>query len=234
MNHTEKPDLTEQRLRHDLHTIAGTLTNVAPAPRPHVKRRKHHKKMIALGVGAIFAIPAAAGAGILNVGPEYVDKIPQSSIVMEGSVDGSRYLLVESRRTGECGEPVTGVETVEEKKNLIGSEWNTAVTEYGEVKDTDCGYVNDTSRYLKNPALFNEGGLMVGDSFLWMFAVHPEVTTVRITGDDYRKDLKVYEVDGAGYAIFEVPKDMDEYTSELLIGGQVVPGSEELQKLRRW
>jgi len=30
--------------------------------------------------------------------------------------------------------------------------------------------------------------------------------------DDYTKDLSVYPVDGAGYALFEVPSDMHEYT----------------------
>jgi hypothetical protein len=56
---------------------------------------------------------------------------------------------------------------------------------------------------------------------------------VRITSGDYTEDLKVYEVDGAGYAPFEVPNDMDEYTSELLIDGQVIPGSADVQQLKR-
>ena len=70
------------------------------------------------------------------------------------------------------------------------------------------GPVNDTSRYLKNPALFADAGSVVGNSFVWVYAVHPDVDTVRITSGDYTKDLKVYEVDGAGYAPFEIPKNM--------------------------
>ena len=62
-----------------------------------------------------------------------------------------------------------------------------------------------------------------------MWAVHPDVTAVRITADDYTEDLPVYPVDGAGYALFEIPKDMHEYTAELLIDGRVVPGSVEEQ-----
>lgn len=73
----------------------------------------------------------------------------------------------------------------------------------------------------------------VGDSLVWVYAVHPEVDTVRITSGDYTKDLRVYEVDGAGYAPFEIPEDMNEYTSELLIDGQVVPGSAEDHEVRR-
>ena len=112
------------------------------------------------------------------------------------------------------------------RARTCSAEWNTTGYEYGEYAESDCGYVNDTSRYLKNPALFNDGGAEVGDSFVWVYAVHPEVTAVRITSGDYTKDLRVYEVDDAGYAPFEIPKDMNEYTSELLINGQVVPGSE--------
>ena len=37
----------------------------------------------------------------LHEGSEYVDTIPRSDVVLSGSVDGSRYLLVESHRTGE-------------------------------------------------------------------------------------------------------------------------------------
>jgi hypothetical protein len=38
-------------------------------------------------------------------------------------------------------------------------------------------------------------------------------------------------VDGAGYALFEVPKDVETYTAELLINGEVVPGSAEVHKV---
>ncbi len=94
-------------------------------------------------------------------------------------------------------------------------------------------FVIDTARYLKDPALFTDSGAEVGDSFVWIYAVHPDVDTVRITSGDYTKDLRVYEVDGAGYAPFEIPENIDEYTSELLIDGQVVPGSTEEQKVMR-
>ena len=235
MNGTQTPETIEQRLRHTLHSVAGTVTEDAFATTTPsaVTRKPHHRRRIAAGVGAV-AIPLAlAASAFIRQGPEYVDTIPPESIVMTGSVDGSRYLLVESDRTNECGDPVTGVELVEERKNLLGSEWNTTGHEYGEYTDTECGYVIDTTRYLKNPALFGDSGSEVGDSFVWVYAVHPDVDAVRITSGDYTKDLKVYEVDGAGYAPFEIPKDMNEYTSELLINGQVVPGSQEERQLHR-
>lgn len=233
MNDTQNPTTIEQRVHHALHAVAETLTEDAfpTTSQTTITRKPDRWRRIALGVGAV-AIPLAlAAAAIVRAGPEYVDTIPPQDIVMRGSVDGSRYLLIESDRTDECGHPVTGVELVEEKKNLLGSEWNTTRYEYGEPTETHCGYVNDTSRYLKNPALFNASGAEVGDSFVWVYAVHPDVTAVRITSGEYTKDLKVYEVDGAGYAPFEIPKNMAEYTSELLIDGLVVPGSEQERKV---
>lgn len=237
MNDAKNPESLALLLRHTLHTVADTLTeDDFIEAGTDTTRKPHRRRRILVGLGAV-AIPvvlaAGAGAAILREGPEYVDTIPPQDIVMRDSVDGSRYLLIESDRTDECGQPITGVELVEEKKNLLGSEWNTTGYEYGEYAETDCGYVNDTSRYLKNPALFNASGAEVGDSFVWVYAVHPDVTSVRITSAGYTKDLDVYEVDGAGYAAFEVPQDMDEYTSELAIDGQIVPGSQEEQKAPR-
>ena len=235
MNDTPNPDTVEQRVRHALHSVAETVTEdvFATTSQPTVTRKPHRRRRIALGVGAAAIPMALAASAFVHKGPEYVDTIPPARIVMQGSVNGSRYLLVESDRTDECGQPVTGVELVEERENLLGSEWDTQGYEYGEPTETDCGYVNNTSRYLKNPALFNASGSQVGDSFVWVYAVHPDVDAVRITSDDYTEDLKVYEVDGAGYAPFEIPKKMTEYTSELLIDDHVVPGSEQVHEVPR-
>ncbi len=235
MNDTQTPDPVEQRVRHTLHAVAGTVTEDAPSTAPHtaVGPRSRRRRRIALGIGAV-AIPVALAASmVVREGPEYVDRIPPERIVMTGSVDGSRYLLVESDRIDECGNPVTGVELVEESENLIGSEWDTSGYEYGDYVETSCGYVNDPTRFLEDPSLFTDSGVEVGDSSVWVYAVHPEVTAVRITSGDYVKDLRIYEVDGAGFAPFEIPKDMDSYTSELLIDGQVVPGSREEKHFRR-
>lgn len=232
MNDTPTSDATELRVRSTLHTVAETVTEdaFAHAGRPAEARKPRWKKRIALGVGVLTLIPAGmATATIVNVpGDEYVEPIPHERVVASGSVDGSRYLLIESNRTDECGNPVTGVELFDVSKNPAGSEWNTTGYEYGEYVDKPCGYVNDASRYLTDPALFNASGAQVGDSMVWVYAVHPDVDTVRITsGDDFTKELQVHPVDGAGYAPFEIPDGMTEYTSELLIDGQVVPGSEQ-------
>lgn len=236
MNDIQNPESLEKRLRHALRTVADSVTedDLPAKTRTSVVRRPQRRRRIAVGVGLI-AVPVmlvtGTAAAIVRQGPEYVDTIPPQDVVMRGSVDGSRYLLIESGRTDACGQPVTGVELVEEKKNILGSEWSTTGHEYGEHTETDCGHVNDTARYLKDPALFNDSGAEVGDTFVWVYAVHPDVTAVRITAGGATTDLEVYEVDGAGYAAFEIPRAMNEYTSELLIDGRPVPGSEEVQQV---
>jgi hypothetical protein len=231
MNPIPDLDATEQRIRHTLRAVAETVTKEASGTtlRSAGTSKAHRARRIALGAG-VLAVPVALAAfANLREGSEYVDTIPPERVVMSGSVAGSRYLLIESDRIGECGEPVTGVELVEEDKNLLGSEWNTSGYEYGEHAEKTCGSVIDFSRYLKNPALFNDSGAAVGDSFVWVYAVHTDIDAVRITSDDYSEDLTVYQVDGAGYAPFEIPKGMTDYTSELVIDGRVVPGSETTQ-----
>ena len=230
MNTTRDP--IEDHIRRTLHAVAATVTEAAePQPAaaastPDPRHRRWGKWSV---IGGAVAIPVLLAAGAyVRSGPEYVDRIPADTVIVRGHLDGDRYLLVESRRTYGCGEPVPGVELVEEDENLLGSEWNTVLEQYGETGG-DCA--PDTREYLANPALFNDGGTTVGDSFVWMWAVHPDVTAVRITTDDGSEDLPIYTVDGAGYALYEVPSDVDEYTAELLIGDQVVPGATEEQRV---
>jgi hypothetical protein len=226
-------DQVEQRLRSTLRAVADTMTapdrvpgaSVVPGTQ-HAPRRRTHPR-VGLAVGVTATALALAAAAYVRSGPEYVDDIPRDSIIVEGSVDGSEYLLVETRRNA-CGRPAKGVELVEERENILGGEWNTIGEEYGERID-ECRV--DTTGYLANPALFNDSGTEVGDSLVWLWAVHPDVTTVRITTPDSTTDLPVYPVDGAGYALYEVPDDVNTYTAELVINGEVVAGSAEVHDL---
>jgi hypothetical protein len=214
----------EDRIRDTLRTVAGTITEEG-FPQP----RRHRRRTWAI-IGGAVAVPVLLAAGAyVKTGPEYVDTIPPSTIVAEGEVGGDRYLLVESRRTECDGQPVTGVELVEEDENLLGSEWNTVGSRYGEYIADGCGMT--TERWLANPALYDDGGASVGDSFVWLWAVHPDVTAVRITADGETEDLRVYPVDGAGYALYEVPEGLETYTAELVIGDEVVPGSREVHRV---
>lgn len=224
----------EQHLRNTLRAVSDTITAadltasacVAPVAQPAPHRLTRRRVALIVGLSAIPL--AAAAAAYVRYGPEYVDDIPRDSIIVEGTVDGSRYLLVETRRT-ECGRPAKGVELIEERENILGSEWNTIGEQYGERID-ECRV--DTTRYLANPALYNDGGTQVGDSLVWLWAVHPNVTAVRITTPDSATDLPVYSVDGAGYALYQVPADVETYTAELVINGEVVAGSAEVHDLR--
>jgi hypothetical protein len=209
----------ETRLRHDLHLVAETVTGDPVARRASRRRRC----WLALGAGVVVVPVLATAAAQLRSGPEYVDTIPPETIIVRGDIDGDAYLMVESRRVNRCDQPVTGIEIVEEDENLLGSEWNTTGAEYA---DTG-GCRPDVATWLRDPALSTNGGTEVGDSFLWVWAVHPDVTSVRITTADGVENLTPYPVDGAGYALYEIPNDLESYTYELMIGDEPVPGTRE-------
>lgn len=211
----------ETRLRHDLGVVAAAVSAEPVARRPRRRRR-----WLALGAGVVVVPVLATAAGQLRTGSEYVDTIPPGSIVMRGDIDGDTYLMVETRRENACGRPVTGVEIVEEDENLLGSEWNTVGYEYGNV-----GACGPDPSWLRDPARSDSSGTEVGDSFLWVWAVHPDVTAVRITTGDGVADLTPYRVDGAGYAVYEIPTDVETYTVELMIGDEQVPGTREEKRV---
>ena len=232
---TTTRDPIEDQIRHTLHAVAQTVTEGAD---PQATPASAPDRTRAPAVGQLVADrrrrghPGAAGGRCLR---------PVGSGVRRPDPGGHDHRQGSRRRgpvppRGEpprrtyrgCGEPVPGVELVEEDENLLGSEWNTVLEQYGEAGG-NCA--PDTREYLANPALYNDGGTTVGDSFVWLWAVHPDVTAVRVTMDGSSEELPVYSVDGAGYALLEIPSDVDEYTAELLIGDQVVPGSIEEQRV---
>lgn len=226
-----EPEL-DQRLRTTLRAVAATVAD-EPTAAPQ-RRRPGRRVMIGLGAVAI-AVPLAAGA-FYGVGPEYVDKLPPDNVIVAGSIGGSRYWVFESSRTDECGKPVPGVELGVEEHNLLGQEWNTSGHSYGEPRPYGrggrlgrCG--NDVSEALADPALSYSSGTFVGDAFVRVFAVHPDITAVRLTIDGATQDVGVHRVDGAGYSVVEVPPDSTQFTVELLIDGEVVPDSEETRAM---
>jgi hypothetical protein len=221
----------DQHLRRCLHAVATSIED-APAAATAGRSRRRGRRIL-FGIGAIaIAVPVAAGA-IVRFGPEYVDQIPPDNVIVTDSLDGERYWMVEAFHPDQCGRTL-GVELVVEDRNIIGREWSTTGYTYGEpaplIKDGrdvgSCG--TDTTDALANPALTYSSGTNVGDGMVWVYAVHPDVTALRLTLDHSRaQQVPVHPVHGAGYAVIELPEGTKTYTIELLANGEVVPGSTE-------
>ncbi len=225
------PEL-DVHLRRTLQAVAATV-EAEPTVAP--KRRRPGRRIM-VGLGAVvIAVPVAAGV-FYGVGSEYVDEIPPDNVIVAGSIDGNRYWMVESFHKDECDEPVPGVELVAEESNILGQEWNTMGVSYGEPRPFGsggqlgrCGY--DVSDALADPAQSYSGGSFVGDAFMWLMAVHPDITAVRLTIDGSTQNVAVHPLDGAGYAVLEVPADSTQFTVELLIDDEAVPGSKESREV---
>ncbi len=209
----------DQHLRRTLHEVAAKVED-APTVAPE-KRRSRRRAMVGLGAAAV-AVPLAAGA-IMGIGSEYVDELPPGNVIVTGSIDGSRYWMVEAFHKDDCGKPFPGVELVIEDSNIVGQEWNTLGMSFGSFPVQGCSY--DNSDWLADPSRWDISGTFLDESFVRMIAVHPLITAVRVTIDGSPQSVAVHRVDGAGYGIFEVPPDSTKYTVELLIDGEVVPGS---------
>lgn len=218
------PEL-DQHLRRTLRAVASTVEE-APST---VTQKPRSRRRLLVGLGAVLvAVPLAAGA-IIGIGSEYVNKMPPDGVIVTGSIDGNRYWMVEAFHTDDCDNVEPGVEIVIDDSNILGQEWNTMGHSYGEPRFLPgggwCGY--DVSDALADPALSYASGVFVGDAFLRSGAVHPDITAVRATIDGSTQEVAVHPRNGAGYYVLEVPADATAYTVELLIDGDVVPGSKE-------
>jgi len=227
----------DHHVRRTLQAVAATIAEAPSTARSAALRRRGRRILLGLGAIAV-AAPLAAG-GLIGFGPEYVDELPPGNVITTGILDGERYWMVESFHQDSCGQPMPGVELVVEKQNIIGQEWSTTGYSYGEPiararngrEMRTCGY--DTSQALANPAISFSSGAQVGDAMIWVYAVHPDVTALRVTIDGATEEVPVYPVDAAGYALIELPEATESYTVDLLINDDVVPGSRETRDLHR-
>lgn len=217
-----------RRLRASLSAVAATLTEESveesgtEGAAARRRRRTRRRWGIGLGIG-LAAVPVTLAAGaVLHRGDEYVVAIPPGRVVLEGRVDGSEYVLFESARTDSCGRPVAGVELMEKDENIVGGEWDTSGSTYGEPDDRGC--YRATERFLADPSLYTDGGSEVGGSLVWIWAVHPDVTAVHVRGRGLDDVLPVHRVDGAGYALAELPGSATDFSVVLEVGGREVPG----------
>lgn len=217
-----EPELDE-RLRRTLREVAATI-EVAPSP---VRQKRTGLRRSLVGLAALAVVAPLTAAAIFGSGPEYVDKLPPDNVIVAGSVDGHRYWMVESFHTDMCNDRMPGVEVVVEDQNTPGQEWDTHGLSYGEPRAGGCGY--DVAGSLSDPSLSYSDGSFVDQTYLEVYAVHPDVTAVRVTVNGSTQVVDVHPVSGAGYGAFEVPPGSTEYTVSLLINGDVVSGSTQIR-----
>jgi hypothetical protein len=251
-----EPEL-DARLRRTLAQVAMTIgdttlgagtppaASLAPAGRP--RRRRWRSKPVLIGV-ALAAI-LLAGFAYVQLGPEHVTeqmlvRLRQDALVT-GGVEPNRYWLVPAFHT-ECGQPMPGVELVEESTNWIGGEWSTTGIAYGEpIAPITDGRLADAApsclRYdervwLTDPSRFALGLSRLGQhaspeegDLALLAAVHPTVRTLRVItpGTPVQRVSAVPRADhpnGPRYALIVLPAQATR-THVVLLDEQGVPVS---------
>lgn len=221
----------DARLRRTLSAVAATVTDAPPAtiepeqrllaksasvtrsPRDRGRRRRW------LAIGLASAVVPLAAFTTLAIGPEYVDQIPPKNAFITGVEDGERYWVVPSFHKDSCGRTF-GVELMIESNNIIGKEWNTAGIAYGEPSEDVAApglgcYVYDEARWLTDPGRVSRlrqrlGGKDQDGDWITLIAVHPTVTTLRVSQDgrvtrDVQTQAMPGRPDGPRYAVFTTP-----------------------------
>lgn len=217
----------DARLRRTLNAVASTVTDASPVgteANQHLlarsasvvrTRRDRRKRRRWLAIGLAATVVPLAAFTTLAIGPEYVDQIPPENAFIAGVEDGERYWLVPSFHKDSCGRTF-GVELMMESNNIIGKEWNTAGTAYGEPSE-DAGapglgcYVYDEAKWLSDPGRVSTlsqrlGGKDQDGDWITLIAVHPTVTTLRVAHDGATGDVQTQALpgrpDGPRYAVF--------------------------------
>lgn len=210
----------ERRLRTTLRTVAATVED-----RQAARRRSRRRLLVGFSALAV-AVPVTAAA-LLRFGPEYVDELPPDHPIVAGTTSAGRYWLVEMDRDAGCPAPPPGVELVTESRNTVGREWDTVGIMYGEPVDQGCAA--DSSAAQRDPAQLFSSGVLSGDTFLVLVAVHPIVSEVDVTVQGSTSRVPVHEVDGAGYTVLEVPAGAT-YTLQPLAGDGPVAGARQTRR----
>lgn len=220
----------DEHLRRTLAAVAATVQEgsadgLVPVP-PHSRRRR--RLLVGAGV-TIAAIPLAAAA-VVRFGLEYVDEIPPADPIVSGHLDGERYWVVDGRQIPHCEGFPSGVELIAEEDNVVGQEWNTVGSFFGE--PTADGCARRPADGLPEDTYYSDGGLMVGDGMLWLGALHPDIDQVRVSlgsGDPF--DIETFKHEGGTYFVLEVPPGAATFTVTYLVDGEVVdpPSGEDAE-----
>jgi hypothetical protein len=228
---THQDDRLEEHLRTTLRAVAATV-EVTPV------RGRSVRRTVKVAAGAVALTLGAAAFVAVRTGPEYVDRLPVENALVSGEATGTRYWLVPSFHRDACGRPMPGVEIVVESLNQRGQEWNTGGFSLGEST-----HASDDCAPRPDPVLPPPGDAVVGVSMRlgeddsktadWAFtaAVHPTVTSVRLTVDGVARDLPTVprpdDPDGARYTMTPVGVKTQTYSVTLLrADGSVVPCSD--------
>ena len=211
----------DEHLRRTLAAVAATVQEGSADDSVPVPLRSRRRRRLLVGAGVtIVAIPLAAAA-VVRFGPEYVDRIPPSNPVVSGSLDGERYWVVDGREIPRCEGFPSGVELIAQEHNVVGQEWNTLGSFFGEPTADGCAprLADDLPEY----TYYSDGGLMVGDGMLWMGALHPDVDQVWVSlGRGEPFDAETFKHEGGTYYVLEVPPGTATFTVEYLVDGEVV------------
>ncbi|MCX5121759.1 hypothetical protein OG992_31790 [Micromonospora sp. NBC_00362] len=221
----------DARLRGTLNAVAATITDASPV-RPETKQhilaqsasvvrtrrdRRKRKRWLAIGLAAAVVPVAAFSTFAIDSGD--VGRIPPKTAFVSGSEDGERYWLVPAVHKDVCGKTFGGVELAFERADAPGRGQANSGVAWGEAPKggapgTGC-YVNDEARWLADPGRVAKlsqrlGGKDQNGDWITMIAVHPTVTTLRVTDDtNITRDVPTHarpdRPDGPRYAVFTTP-----------------------------
>lgn len=206
----------DRHLRRTLAAVAATVTD-EPAPAP---RRSHRRRRLLIAGGVSSAAIPLAAAAVVSFGPEYVDEMPPPDPIISGSIDGERYWVVDGRVPERCAGGPSGIELIVEENNIVGQEWNTSGTVFGEPSRDGCAPTNPTDP--PEYSYYSDGGVVAGDGMVWMGALHPEVDEVRADLGGEPEDVETFEHEGGNYYLLEVPPGTTTFTIDYLVDGKVL------------
>jgi hypothetical protein len=213
--------LLDQHLRRTLVAVAATVQEGPAEEADLVRLPSRRRRRLLVGAGVTIAAVPLAAAALVRFGPEYVDRMPPASPIVTGSLDGERYWVVDGRESPRCQGFPSGVELVAEEHNVVGQEWNTVGSFFGEPTEDGCAprLPEEGPEY----TYYSDGGLLVGDGMVWMGALHPDVDRVRVSlGGGKPFDAETFGHEGGRYYVLEVPPGTGAFTVEYLVDGEVV------------
>ncbi|MEV4835194.1 hypothetical protein AB0K05_11765 [Nonomuraea sp. NPDC049486] len=225
-----EPEL-DSRLRRTLSEVAMTIGDIdEPQAVPLPRRRR-----FAWALGTVMISAPLLGFTYVQIGAEYVDRLPTENALFQGRSGPDQYWLVPSFHQDGCGKPMPGVELVSKRRNIIGAEWDTVIVTYSKANEDAKGcFTASPQSASPDQADIAVTRLGPGDDHTtgWIVfgAFHPSVHTVRVTARDAATRTvttlpRTDDPDGPRYAALTMPASVTQATITLLDShGSAVPG----------